>query len=299
MTLRLGVIGLSPGNGHPYSWSAICNGYDPEAMKECGFPVIPEYLGRQSWPDDQLSGVNVTHVWTQDRMESQKIAKAAFIDNVVDRPEYMFDKIDAFLLARDDARYHLRFAAPFLQAGLPVYVDKPVALTEAEFDALIGLQQYPGQVFSCSALRFSPELRLDRESASRIGPIRLIQGMTPKLWDTYAIHLIDPLLMILGHEHLPKRLFVGQVGNNGRLLGLRWPNEGPDVHLMATGTSVPSPLSLRVVGESGETSLTFHDSFTAFRNALAEFFAGVKEGRSRLSEDFNRRAVQIIEMGLE
>src|SRR5690554_2257137 len=47
MTIRLGVIGLSDGNGHPYSWSAIVNGYDPVAMQACEFPVIPEYLGHQ------------------------------------------------------------------------------------------------------------------------------------------------------------------------------------------------------------------------------------------------------------
>jgi hypothetical protein len=28
MTVRLGIIGASPGNGHPYSWSAFFNGYD-------------------------------------------------------------------------------------------------------------------------------------------------------------------------------------------------------------------------------------------------------------------------------
>ena len=27
-TIRLGLIGISKDNGHPYSWSAIINGYD-------------------------------------------------------------------------------------------------------------------------------------------------------------------------------------------------------------------------------------------------------------------------------
>ena len=31
--LKLGVIGMSEGNGHPYSWSAIFNGFDREEMK--------------------------------------------------------------------------------------------------------------------------------------------------------------------------------------------------------------------------------------------------------------------------
>jgi len=298
MTLRMGIIGLSPGNGHPYSWAAICNGYDPEEMAECGFPAIPDYLARQSWPGDRLDGAQVTHVWTQDEAESRRIARASRIDTVTRRPEDMIGEIDALLLARDDAQNHLRFAEPFLRAGLPVYIDKPVALSEAGFDALNALQQRPGQIFSCSALRFAPELRLEAAAAARIGPIRLIQGATPKYWETYAIHLIDPLLTILGHEAQPERLFAGPVGANGRLLGLRWPDAGPDVHLMATG-SLPSPLHLRIAGETGDIVLTFHDSFTAFKTALAEFVASVNEGHSRLPEDFNRRAVQIIEMGLQ
>lgn len=298
MTLRMGIIGLSPGNGHPFSWAAICNGYDPETIADCGFPAIPEYLARRSWPNDRLDGVHVTHVWTQDEAVSRRIARATRIATVTHRPEEMIGEIDALLLARDDAQNHIRFAEPFLRAGLPVYIDKPIALSEAGFDALNALQRYPGQIFSCSALRFSPELQLDSDDAARIGPIRLIQGATPKYWETYAIHLIDPLLMILGHAALPERLFGGPVGANGRLLALRWPDSGPDVHLMASG-SLPSPLHLRIVGETDEAVLVFHDSFTAFKSALAEFVASVNEGRSRLPADFNRRAVQIIEMGLQ
>jgi len=299
MTVRMGIIGMSPGNGHPYSWSAICNGYDPEAMADCGFPVIPQYLAERSWPEDQLPGAKVTHVWTQDPVESRKIARAARIGTVVERPEDMLGEIDALLLARDDAQNHLRFASPFLQAGLPVYIDKPVALSEADFETLHDRQQRPGQIFSCSALRFASELKLDHETAERIGPIRLVQAMTPKNWQTYAVHLIDPVLNLLGHEAEPKRLFAGPVGADGRMLALRWSEHGPDVHVMATGSGVPSPLSLRVVGNLGEVTMVFRDSFSAFRAALAEFLGGVEEGHSRLPEDFNRRVVQIIEMGLQ
>ena len=45
--LRLAMLGMIPGNGHPYSWSAIVNGFDPEAMAACPYPVIPRYLGAQ------------------------------------------------------------------------------------------------------------------------------------------------------------------------------------------------------------------------------------------------------------
>ncbi len=41
--LTLGIIGSSSGNGHPYSWSAIFNGYDKSLMNDCPFDVIPKY----------------------------------------------------------------------------------------------------------------------------------------------------------------------------------------------------------------------------------------------------------------
>ena len=35
--LSLGLIGVSEGNGHPYSWSAIFNGYDKKKWKNVDF----------------------------------------------------------------------------------------------------------------------------------------------------------------------------------------------------------------------------------------------------------------------
>ena len=85
--IRLGVIGISDGNGHPYSWSAICNGYSPVEMAACSFPVIPEYLSKQAWPEARLPDVEVRHVWTQDSAISNKIARTALIPNIAQMPE--------------------------------------------------------------------------------------------------------------------------------------------------------------------------------------------------------------------
>src|SRR5947208_2431940 len=104
--LRLGVIGISEGNGHPYSWSAIFNGYDLAAMESCPFPVISEYLARQRFPEDAISGAQVTHVWTQDPAVSEHVARASRVRHVVADPSDMLGQIDALLLARDDAENH-------------------------------------------------------------------------------------------------------------------------------------------------------------------------------------------------
>lgn len=37
--IRIAMLGMSEGNGHPYSWSAMFNGYDREKMTAgCPFP---------------------------------------------------------------------------------------------------------------------------------------------------------------------------------------------------------------------------------------------------------------------
>ena len=42
--IKIGILGYTDGNGHPYSYSSIFNGYNNEGMKKCPFKTIPEYL---------------------------------------------------------------------------------------------------------------------------------------------------------------------------------------------------------------------------------------------------------------
>ena len=74
--INLGIIGSSEGNGHPYSWSAIFNGYNKKIMENCGYPSIPRYLEKQKFPNDQIKEAKVTHIWTQNKKSllQQKIA---------------------------------------------------------------------------------------------------------------------------------------------------------------------------------------------------------------------------------
>jgi hypothetical protein len=292
--IRLGVIGLSEGNGHPYSWSAICNGYDPAAMRDCGFPAIPRYLSERQWPQDRLEGVKVTHVWTQDADRTRHIAKAALIENVVQRAEEMIGAIDGLLLARDDAENHAILAEPFLRAGIPVYLDKAPALSVAEFDRLLTLQLRPGLIFTGTALRFAGELQLGDQLRSRIGPIRHIVGATPRSWDRYAVHVVEPALAMVGNAAAVARCRSWSAGDSRGLHVLC--DSGLQMHFSALG-AVAAPIALEVIGEKDTQRLTFSDAFLCFRAALSEFTAGIVDGRSRTDISFMRNVVGLIEQG--
>jgi predicted dehydrogenase len=182
--LKLGVIGMSEGNGHPYSWSAIFNGYNPAYMKDCPFPVIPDYLSKQSFPEDSLGHLAiVTHVWCPDKSIATHIAKSSNIDTVVDNIMDMVDAVDAVLLARDDAATHYEYALPFLQSGKHIFIDKPFAIKTEEANKMWAAQQFENQIFTCSSLRFAKDLSLTADEKEKIGTIKIVEGGVMKKWE--------------------------------------------------------------------------------------------------------------------
>jgi hypothetical protein len=296
VTIKLGIIGLSEGNGHPYSWSAIFNGYNSIAMEECGYPVIPRYLEQQAWPDSQIKNAEVVAVWTQDSCLSHHIAQSSRIRYVVDYYEDMIGKVDAILLARDDAQNHLRYAEPFLKAGLPIYIDKPIALSLEDLEKLYALEQYPGQIFTCSALRFSQELMLTEEDTQKIGKIKQITAFTPKSWKKYAVHIIEPVLNMLPVYDVPVETLSPTVKDETGTLVVRW-KSGIQTNFFALGEGV-SPLSIRVCGTEGFVDLTFTDSFSAFKDALQAFVNGISIEKIASKKSFNKQVVQLLESGI-
>ena len=288
------MIGLSPGNGHPYSWSAIFNGYDSMAMETCGFPVIPRYLEQQRFPQDAIAEAKVTHVWAQDKEVASHIAKAALISNVVNHCTDMIGQVDGVLLARDDAETHYEFAAPFLNAGIPIYIDKPLALSVAKARQLIDLQQYPGQLYSCSALRYAKEFKLSDSELAQLGRLRHIHSTVPKDWDKYAVHVIEPLLMLAKDRGVIKRVHTLR-NKDATTLAVEY-SEGLQV-LVSTMGSSNAPLTLRVMGDLGWKDLFFQDSYSAFKSALFEFVQGVVHRDVRIDPEFMLEVVNLIEVG--
>jgi hypothetical protein len=292
--LRLGVIGLSEGNGHPYSWSAIFNGYDRVQMAECPFPVIGEYLGKQNYPADFLSDLGqVTHIWTQEDDVSTSVALAAKIPHIVKRLEDLVEHVDAILLARDDAENHVAMSLPFLRAGLPIFIDKPFALSLEDASTMLDAQLYKGQIFTCSALRFARELKLTGNDMDACGDILYAEGIVMKNWETYGIHILEPLI-----TQLPFRgrlLSVNPTKIDGiQVVVVRW--EKCMVTLRITG-KVPSPIALSFYGKQGVVTKTFGDSFSCFKASLKAFVEGIQSRTQSISRSETIELVEIIERG--
>src|SRR4051812_41052742 len=100
--IRLAMLGMVDGNGHPFSWSAIINGeYDADLMAKCGYPVIPQYLAAEPKSALGIEGVRVTHVWCDDPHDAEKVAGAAKIPSVVSRATDVIGHVDAVVIPTD------------------------------------------------------------------------------------------------------------------------------------------------------------------------------------------------------
>ena len=112
--IKIGLIGYNEGNGHPYSFSAIINGYDREFMSQCPYRVIYKYLSSRPSDELGLEEMQVTHIWCPDIQVAKDIARCSKIDHVVENYEDMLGVVDAVIIARDDVGSHYEIARFFL-----------------------------------------------------------------------------------------------------------------------------------------------------------------------------------------
>ncbi len=192
--IKLGIIGISEGNGHPYSFSAIINGYNDEYMAKSGWRNIYNYLKERDKSDFGIQDTKVTHIWTQDKKESLKIAKASNIPNIVERYTDLIGQVDAVIIARDDYQNHLTFAKPFLENGISVFIDKPLSLDTTElnyFEPFIKNKQ----LFSASGIKYARELDFLKNLNETDFPF--IRATCINNWDKYGIHMLDGIFSVV------------------------------------------------------------------------------------------------------
>ena len=272
--IRLGIIGMTEGNGHPYSWSAMFNKFDRAAMPaECPFPVIPRYLMKEDYGTMGIPGAHMDFVACDKRSNAEHVAKLSLIPNVLDKPEDMIGKVDAVIIATDVGSEHVRRAKPFIEAGLPLFIDKPLCDNRADLEYFTGLFESGYPLMSSSSMRYCKEFVPYHHGNTReLGELRLVMYGMPKKWETYGIHALEAVYPIVG----PGFESVVNTGSFKRNVVHLKHKRGIDVIL--TGICDSSPGALTLAGTAGSVRLVSGDSYTSFRNQLVAFVDFLKTG---------------------
>ncbi|MEK5485205.1 MULTISPECIES: Gfo/Idh/MocA family oxidoreductase [Lysinibacillus] len=261
---KLGLLGLTDGNGHPYSWGSIINGYNDKALRDANWDVIYNYVKKRDISEFGFPNIKITHVWTQDDAISNNLAQAIGAESVVKNYTDMIGEVDAVIIARDDYEQHLVMAKPFLDAGMKVLIDKPLTMDISE---LLYFKEFlsKGQLMSVAGLRFAIELDEIRANMDTFGKLKVIQSSVINEWEKYGIHIIDGVLGLI--EEKPKS--IEYISSNAEIYvvtfdsGLVW-----TINILGR---TQKTFNIEVWGESKRSSVEIEDNFSMFRRMLYRF----------------------------
>lgn len=148
---------------------------------------------------------------------------------LVEKPTDLIGKIDAVMIESQQGSRHLERSRPFLEAGIPTFVDKPFAGNLKEAEAMIALaEKYRTPLMSCSSLRYDPQITAALAKQTELGKI-----LSVEVWGPCALHDGNPGLLhygIHGVEMLYTLLGPGCVEvqswrtEPSEVLMARWPN---------------------------------------------------------------------------
>jgi len=271
--INLGIIGFSKGNGHPYSFASIINGFNKKEFKKSSWEVIYNYLIEKDESEFGFEDVKITHVWSPDKKESKILAKSTYIPNIVDNKEDMINKVDGVIIARDDYENHLELSRIFLENGLFVFIDKPLCL---DLNELKYFKKFllSAKLMSMSGVRYARELDKLRANLSSFGKIKLVKGTVTRNFDKYGIHMLDGIFGVKDFKVKTVKYEKGKI----ETLTLKT-LDGSLIRIDALGKS-PTSLQFEFWSEKSKYHAEVKDNFTMFRRMLYRFVKMVRTKES-------------------
>ncbi len=149
---RIGIIGSE--NSHAAAFSRLAN--------------LPDETGTYRFPD-----VRVTHICGETLSSSQTVARHCQIPNIAKDITGLYQDVDAVMIVYRHGGMHYQAAMPFLQRGIPVWVDKPFTIDSGECRRLIDTARIHSTLLAGgSTCKYCPDVlhlqkefqRLSRES---------------------------------------------------------------------------------------------------------------------------------------
>lgn len=189
--IRVGLIGLD--TSHVTAFTKILN--DPTHKDHIsGARVVAAFKGGS--PDIASSRDRVEN-YTAELIGQHGVTLYPTIKELC-------ENVDAVMIESVDGRPHLWQAIPVIQAGLPLYLDKPMAGSLGDVIAIFELAKRSNvPVFSSSSLRYGKNTQAARNggigtilSAETSSPYKVEPSHPDMFW--YAVHGVESLFTVMG-----------------------------------------------------------------------------------------------------
>lgn len=284
--IKLGIIGLSDkNNGHPFSFSAIINGYNRKYFKKSNYKNILKYLENKPKKSFGIKDVKITHAWTQNKNLTKTLCNACNINFATKNYKEMLNKVNGVIIARDDLHYPI--SKFFLKKKIPVFIDKPLTSKSKELNFY---KKYlkNGLLMSTSGLRFSKEVDFLKKKIKKLGKIKSINALVVNDFFKYGVHMLD----VIDELNLLKVNKVLKLKSNIDQIIFYCENKVV-INLQCLG-NVNKIFFLGLVGKKASTQIEINDNFSAFKNTLNNFIKMIRTKKQVINYKKTMKVINLL-----
>jgi predicted dehydrogenase len=262
--VRLSVIGLE--TTHGWIYPAMINGYDPAKLAANALDIVSGIFPTGGAPS--VSGGTIVACYHEVPALAHSVSEACLIERVCPDLADAYRDVDGVIIASGQAELHRAFATPALEAGLPVFVDKPFTYTVEDAEALAELSARTGTpIFCTSATRFADQSVALKERLPRtVGTPLAAHVIGNGDYANYAVHSLEFMLSTWGGG-VSDLLSIGAEGYDTIRLNFQ---DGRRAIWQICKEMIWG-FDLNVFGTEGVdgTSIRFEDRYQVFKNTAA------------------------------
>ena len=225
--------------------------------------------------------VRFTHVFGIDPAETAAVAESGEIANIVADPAEMIGAVDGIMMVFRHGDLHMRYAMPFIEAGVPMWIDKPFTVDNGEArQMLTAAAQCKTLLTGCSTYKYAKFLDVIRAElqSGRLGEIYSVVMDYNIFLDSpygglhfYASHLIEMCCELFGFDMRSVQAWR----KNGNLLVRP---DYRDVDVLLNYTKYCNEHFAVVIGEKGSISVPIDFIHDTYNKAFAVFIDMIKTG---------------------
>ncbi len=165
--------------------------------------------------------IKVTAVWGEDQEASRKIHDKCGVE--IMRPEEMLPNVDAVMVTSRNGKLHPGYVRPFIEAGKPAFIDKPIANDAHEAEEVMNLARQKGVPLmggsslklvdgTLAARAFAQEQAVKGELIGGyvFAPVSMVNDYGGFYF--YASHLVEIALTVFGYAPLTVTASRGATG---------------------------------------------------------------------------------------